>query len=102
MLFRSHVFDPFVGGSVRGIVIAAQGHYYWGADIRHEQVFTRPTQANKLAFCCVFGLALHHIGDGHLRTGGVRRSGRSSCFHIPNRWNGQHLGELHCGCNPSK
>ena len=35
---RCNVFDPFAGGSVRGIVTAAQGHYYWGADIRHEQV----------------------------------------------------------------
>jgi hypothetical protein len=32
------VLDPFAGGSVRGIITAAQGHHYIGADIRKEQV----------------------------------------------------------------
>lgn len=35
---RGRVFDPFAGGSVRGIVSAALGRAYLGCDIRREQI----------------------------------------------------------------
>ena len=34
----SHVYDPFAGGPVRGVVAAAMGRTYLGVDIRPEQV----------------------------------------------------------------
>lgn len=35
---NSRVFDPFAGGSVRGVVAALLGHHYTGIDLRKEQV----------------------------------------------------------------
>lgn len=34
----SHIYDPFAGGVVRGLVAAATGRSYFGVDIRQEQV----------------------------------------------------------------
>lgn len=38
------IFDPFAGGSVRGIVSAALGRNYVGCDIRQEQLDVNETQ----------------------------------------------------------
>ena len=35
---KSRIFDPFAGGSVRGVVAALLGHNYTGIDLRREQV----------------------------------------------------------------
>lgn len=32
------IFDPFCGGSVRGIVAGAMGYHYYGNDLRQEQI----------------------------------------------------------------
>ena len=34
----SNIYDPFAGGSVRGIVAATLGHNYTGIDLRKEQI----------------------------------------------------------------
>lgn len=43
------VFDPFTGGSVRGVVASICGHRYIGLDIRPEQLAANEAQATKLA-----------------------------------------------------
>ncbi len=40
----SKVFDPFAGGSVRGVVSALLGHSYTGIDLRREQVAANAQQ----------------------------------------------------------
>ena len=35
---RASIYDPFAGGSVRGIVAATLGHQYTGIDLRKEQI----------------------------------------------------------------
>lgn len=39
-----HIFDPFAGGSVRGIVSHALGRHYTGCDIRPEQLDVNQAQ----------------------------------------------------------
>ena len=41
---NSKVFDPFAGGSVRGVVSALLGHRYTGIDLRREQVAANAQQ----------------------------------------------------------
>ena len=41
---NSKVFDPFAGGSVRGVVSALLGHSYTGIDLRREQVAANAQQ----------------------------------------------------------
>ena len=43
-----NVFDPFAGGSVRGIVAAILNLNYWGIDLRKEQVEANYKQAEAL------------------------------------------------------
>lgn len=40
-----HIFDPFAGGSVRGIVAHYLGYKYTGVELRHEQVDSNRDQA---------------------------------------------------------
>lgn len=35
---NANIYDPFAGGSVRGIVAATLGHHYTGIDLRKEQI----------------------------------------------------------------
>jgi len=35
---RGTIFDPFAGGSVRGIVACGMGYSYTGIELREEQV----------------------------------------------------------------
>lgn len=42
------IFDPFAGGSVRGIVAGMLGYEYWGIDLREEQVLANQSQAREL------------------------------------------------------
>ncbi|MBX9883568.1 MAG: DNA modification methylase, partial [Novosphingobium sp.] len=48
------VFDPFAGGSVRGIVAAKLGRAYLGIDLRPEQIAANEAQA---AAICAGGIA---------------------------------------------
>ena len=43
------VFDPFAGGSVRGIVSSRLGRKYVGVDLRAEQIAANQEQAKRLA-----------------------------------------------------
>eukprot|EP00747_Dinoflagellata_sp_TGD_P183866 gnl/TRDRNA2_/TRDRNA2_39050_c0_seq1.p1 gnl/TRDRNA2_/TRDRNA2_39050_c0~~gnl/TRDRNA2_/TRDRNA2_39050_c0_seq1.p1 ORF type:complete len:499 (+),score=85.44 gnl/TRDRNA2_/TRDRNA2_39050_c0_seq1:82-1497(+) len=45
-----YILDPFAGGSVRGLVVAALGHRYLGIDIRKEQVETNNKQKDDFCF----------------------------------------------------
>ncbi len=45
---NGHIFDPFAGGSVRGIVAAHLGMNYVGVELRPEQVAANIEQSNKL------------------------------------------------------
>jgi DNA modification methylase len=45
---KGQIVDPFAGGSVRGIVAAASGYKYWGADLSSNQIDQNYTQAHKL------------------------------------------------------
>lgn len=42
------IVDPFAGGSVRGLVAGALGRYYWGCDLRAEQVAANDEQAREV------------------------------------------------------
>ncbi|MDQ2987458.1 MAG: DNA methyltransferase [Armatimonadota bacterium] len=42
------VLDPFAGGSVRGIVAASLRRFYWGCDLRPEQVAANNAQADTI------------------------------------------------------
>lgn len=42
------VFDPFAGGSVRGVVAALLGHSYVGVELREEQVTANRQQAARI------------------------------------------------------
>ena len=44
----SQIFDPFAGGSVRGIVAAHLGRKYWGCDLRAEQIEANRVQGAAL------------------------------------------------------
>lgn len=46
--YQGSIFDPFAGGSVRGIVSAMLGHDYTGIDLREEQVEANEKQADAL------------------------------------------------------
>ncbi|WP_338871681.1 hypothetical protein WBJ53_26030 [Spirosoma sp. SC4-14] len=43
-----HIYDPFAGGSVRGLVAAKLGYQYTGVDLRSEQVEENRQQALSL------------------------------------------------------
>jgi DNA modification methylase len=43
-----YVYDPFCGGSVRGIVASKSNRNYVGIDIREEQLIANRTQVNEL------------------------------------------------------
>jgi DNA modification methylase len=43
-----NVLDPFAGGSVRGITAALLGRYYYGGELRKEQVEANRLQADKI------------------------------------------------------
>ncbi len=45
---HSKIFDPFAGGSVRGVVAGLLGHKYWGVDLRKEQV-----EANRMQWVTI-------------------------------------------------
>lgn len=45
---RSRVYDPFAGGSVRGVIAALLGHSYIGIELRDEQVQANRRQAGRL------------------------------------------------------
>lgn len=55
------VFDPFAGGSVRGIVAACMGHEYTGIDLRQEQVDANREQAEESGI--PDGSAVWHCDD---------------------------------------
>ncbi|MGM0323019.1 hypothetical protein IGJ18_000499 [Enterococcus sp. AZ078] len=44
----SNIFDPFAGGSVRGIVAKVLGHNYTGIDLRKEQIEANYTNAKEI------------------------------------------------------
>lgn len=44
----AQIIDPFAGGSVRGIVAGALGRYYWGCDLRSEQIKANERQAEDI------------------------------------------------------
>lgn len=46
--YQGSIFDPFAGGSVRGIVAALLGSEYIGIDLREEQVAANVQQAETL------------------------------------------------------
>lgn len=46
------VFDPFAGGSVRGVVASLMGRQYVGIDLRAEQVAENDEQAKRLCPNC--------------------------------------------------
>lgn len=46
--FQGRVFDPFAGGSVRGIISAMLGYDYTGIDLRADQVEANVKQAETL------------------------------------------------------
>lgn len=48
------VFDPFAGGSVRGIVAEKLGYKYIGIDLSEKQVDANQMQADKLGLCPVW------------------------------------------------
>ena len=48
------VFDPFAGGSVRGIVAEMLGHRYIGIDLSEKQVDANQMNADKLGVCPVW------------------------------------------------
>jgi DNA modification methylase len=43
-----HIFDPFAGGSVRGVVAAKLGYKYTGIELREEQVEANRQQAEEI------------------------------------------------------
>ena len=45
------VFDPFAGGSVRGVVAEMLGRHYIGIDLSQEQVDANQLNADKLGVC---------------------------------------------------
>lgn len=45
---KSNIFDPFAGGSVRGIVAKVLGHNYTGIDLRAEQVSANYANAREI------------------------------------------------------
>ena len=54
---RRAVFDPFAGGSVRGIVAAVLGRHYTGVDLRPEQIAANVEQAQQsYRITCPVGL----------------------------------------------
>ena len=46
------VYDPFAGGSVRGIVAAKLGRRYFGVDLRPEQIEANRLQAERICRDC--------------------------------------------------
>ena len=45
---NGHIFDPFAGGSVRGIVAGKLGYKYTGIELRQEQVEANREQADEI------------------------------------------------------
>lgn len=45
---KGQAFDPFAGGSVRGIVASRMGQHYTGIDLRREQVEANQAQAKAI------------------------------------------------------
>lgn len=45
---RGSIFDPFAGGSVRGVVAAKLGYNYTGIDLRNEQVEANKKNAQEI------------------------------------------------------
>lgn len=66
---ESNIFDPFAGGSVRGIVAKVLGHNYTGIDLRAEQVSANYVNAREIGlsdinWICDDSLNIdHHIED---------------------------------------
>lgn len=54
------IFDPFSGGSVRGIVAAKIGSSYTGVDLRQEQIDANHAQVEKV---CPGASITYHVGD---------------------------------------
>jgi hypothetical protein len=54
------IFDPFSGGSVRGIVAAKIGSSYTGVDLRQVQV---DANLNQIAKVCPGASITYHVGD---------------------------------------
>lgn len=54
------IFDPFAGGSVRGIVASRLGYRYHGIDLRGEQVLANEEQA---AVLCESAKPRWYVGD---------------------------------------
>ncbi|EHQ8840032.1 DNA modification methylase [Enterococcus faecalis] len=66
---KSDIFDPFAGGSVRGIVAKVLGHNYTGIDLRAEQISANYANAREIGlsdinWICDDSLNIdHHIED---------------------------------------
>ncbi|HGS8725121.1 TPA: DNA methyltransferase [Enterococcus faecalis] len=66
---ESNIFDPFAGGSVRGVVAKVLGHNYTGIDLRAEQVSANYANAREIGlsdinWICDDGLNIdNHIED---------------------------------------
>ena len=66
---ESNIFDPFAGGSVRGIVAKVLGHNYTGIDLRAEQISANYANAREIGlsdinWICDDSLNIdHHIED---------------------------------------
>lgn len=46
-----HIYDPFSGGSVRGIVAEKLGFHYFGIDLREEQIEANNKNAEEVGVC---------------------------------------------------
>ena len=66
---NSKIFDPFAGGSVRGIVASVLGHQYTGIDLRADQIVANCENAkeiglNGINWICDDSRNIdHHISD---------------------------------------
>jgi 1-aminocyclopropane-1-carboxylate deaminase/D-cysteine desulfhydrase-like pyridoxal-dependent ACC family enzyme len=67
------IFDPFAGGSVRGIVAGWHGYHYNGIDLREEQVVANRAQADKILAAAKIVAVEKHIEDPSVLTPVQRR-----------------------------
>jgi hypothetical protein len=58
--YGCQIVDPFCGGSVRGIIAALMGRYYYGVDLRDEQIKANEMQAQQL---CNKVKPVYSVGD---------------------------------------
>lgn len=47
-VYQGRIYDPFAGGSVRGVIASKLGYEYLGIDLRHEQVEANYKNAEEL------------------------------------------------------